>query len=115
MLILTRFVITLLCVFGIFNFIPQISIHNSTEALFFAVILALINALIRPVLILLTLPITILTLGLFTLVINMFTFWLAAEVSYGVSVTLLGVVYGGLIMWVVGFITNQFIFKRGMH
>lgn len=60
--------------------LPGVHITSFLTALVVAVVLGIINAFIKPLLIILTLPITILTLGLFTLVINalliMFTSWI---------------------------------------
>jgi len=56
-------------------------------ALVFAVVLGVINAFIKPIILLLTLPINILTLGLFTLVINAGLIMLAAEIVSGFSVS----------------------------
>ena len=55
-------------------------------AVILAVVLGALNLLVRPLLILLTLPITILTLGLFTFVINAFLVWLASLVVPGFSI-----------------------------
>ncbi|MBI2322596.1 MAG: phage holin family protein [Chloroflexi bacterium] len=52
----------------------------------FALVLAVLNALVRPLLILLTLPLSCLTLGLFTLVINALVFWFGTIVAPGVHV-----------------------------
>jgi putative membrane protein len=49
---------------------PHVSINSFSTAIIFALVLALLNAIVKPLLILLTLPITIVTLGLFLLVIN---------------------------------------------
>ena len=69
-----------------------------------ALLLGLLNTVIRPVLILLTLPINLLTLGLFTFVINGVLFWLVANFVQGFSVTsfgtaILGALVYGLISW----------------
>jgi putative membrane protein len=116
MLLLFRFFITFAVVLMSWYIIPGIEIQNFTEAVFFAVVLSAVNALVRPVLVLLTLPITILTLGLFTLVINIFTFWLASELSYGVDIaTFSAAFWGGFILWVTGFITNRFIWHVNIY
>lgn len=66
---------------------PDRIIYDTWEsAAIFAAILALLNTFVRPVLGLLALPITCLTFGLFTVVINGFTFWLATQLFDGVSV-----------------------------
>jgi len=66
--------------------IDGLRVDSYTAALVTALLLGLINALIRPVLILITLPITLLSLGLFTLVINALLFWAVASLVGGVHV-----------------------------
>lgn len=66
--------------------ISGLRVESYASALVTALLLGLINALIRPLLILITLPITILSLGLFTLVINAFLFWGVAGLVGGVHV-----------------------------
>ena len=68
--ILIRLVITTILVVVIAHFLPGISVQDYTSALWVALVLGLLNAFLKPILILLTLPATILTLGLFLLVIN---------------------------------------------
>ncbi len=66
--------------------LPSISVDSFYTALITALILGLVNAIIRPVLVLLTLPITIVTLGLFILVINALMFWFVASFVEGFRV-----------------------------
>ncbi len=66
--------------------VPGITISNFVTALIAAVVIALINVFIKPVLIFLTLPINILTLGLFILVINALLFMFVAYLVPGVQV-----------------------------
>jgi len=65
---------------------PGIVVADFTAALVAAVVLGLVNAVIRPVLILLTLPVTLLTLGLFIFVINGVLFWMVGSWLQGFSV-----------------------------
>jgi putative membrane protein len=67
--------------------LPGISVDGFTAALVAALILGLINTLLRPLLILLTLPVTMVTLGLFILVINGLLFWFAGSVLKGFEVS----------------------------
>lgn len=67
--------------------IGGLEVESYTAALVTALLLGLINALIRPFLILVTLPITLLSLGLFTLVINALLFWGVANLVAGVHVS----------------------------
>lgn len=66
--------------------LPGVAVESLLAALVTALILGLVNAVIRPILILLTLPLNILTLGLFTLVINALMVMLAAAIVPGFTV-----------------------------
>lgn len=66
--------------------IPAVTVTSFPTALLVALVLGLMNAVVRPILVLLTLPITVLSLGLFLFVINGLTFWLAARVLEGFAV-----------------------------
>ena len=63
-----------------------VSVDSYTAALIAALVLGLFNTLVRPLLVLLTLPVTLLTLGLFLFVINALMFWAAASVLQGFNV-----------------------------
>ncbi len=86
--------------------LPSIQLSGFGSALVAALVLGFINTLVRPVLALLTLPITVLTLGVFYLVLNAFLFWLASAVLPGFAVggfvpALLGSLLYGVIAWVL--------------
>jgi putative membrane protein len=66
---------------------PGVTVASFGSALIAAFVLGLFNTLVRPLLVLLTLPVTILTLGLFLFVINALMFWAAASVLDGFGVT----------------------------
>ena len=66
--------------------IPAVKIESFWAALLVALVIGLLNAIVRPVLVLLTLPITIVTLGLFLFVINGLLFWWAAYMLPNFSV-----------------------------
>lgn len=66
--------------------LPGVHVRDFVVALILAVILGVINAILRPILLILTLPINILTLGLFTFVINAFLVMLAASLVKGFNV-----------------------------
>jgi putative membrane protein len=63
--------------------LPGIKVDGFVSALVAALVLGLVNTLIRPLLVLLTLPITVLTLGFFILMINGFLFWFVGSVLNG--------------------------------
>jgi len=80
-------------------FVDGITIAGFGHALIAAAVLGLVNAVIRPVLVILTLPITIVTLGLFLLVINALMMVLAASVVPGFTVTSFGAaIFGGILL-----------------
>ena len=86
--------------------VDSIQIDSFTTALFAALVLALVNTLIRPILLVLTLPFTVLTLGLFIFVINGLMFWAASEMVAGFHVAgfmsaLAGALLYSFISWVL--------------
>jgi len=92
---------------------PGVHVEGFTAALFAALVLGLVNALIRPILVILTLPVTILTLGLFLFVINALLFWLVAEIVRGFTVTGFGAALLGSILYsVITLITSWILFPR---
>jgi putative membrane protein len=78
-----------------------VRVSSYGSALMAAFMLGLLNTLVRPVLVLLTLPVTVLTLGLFLFVINATTFWLAAEVLEGLAVRSFGAALVGSLLYSV--------------
>ena len=76
----------------------------------FALILGLLNAFLRPILLLLTLPLNLLTLGLFALVVNAIVFWLASQFDVGVAVTgFVAALVGALTVSVVSFVASRLL------
>lgn len=67
--------------------VPGISISGWYAAIIAALVLGLLNALVKPVLLFLTFPITIVTLGLFVFIINALLFWFASSFLDGFAVT----------------------------
>ncbi|MBL8340353.1 MAG: phage holin family protein, partial [Rubrivivax sp.] len=65
---------------------PGVSVASFGSALVAALVIGLFNTLVRPLLVLLTLPVTLLTLGLFLFVINALMFWAAASLLDGFNV-----------------------------
>ena len=84
--ILVRLLISALVAFGLSYLLPGIHIDSFVTALILALVLALLNILLKPIMVLLTLPITILTLGLFLLVINAAIIILASKMVGGFKV-----------------------------
>src|SRR5690242_5474867 len=84
--------------------LPGISVSSFTTALVAALVLGLVNAIIRPILVLLTLPATLLTLGLFIFVINGLLFWFVGSFIEGFHVAgfwsaVIGAILYSIISW----------------
>lgn len=89
------------------NVYPGVSVQSFASALIAAFVLGLLNTLVRPLLVLLTLPVTVLTLGLFLFVINALMFWSAASVLDGFAVTGFGAaLLGSLIYSLCGMVID---------
>ena len=93
---------------------PSITIANFTTALVAAAVLGLVNAVIRPILVLLTLPVTVLTLGLFIFVINGLLFWMVASFLEGFHVTgFWSSVLGAVVYSVISWLLSALVLKGG--
>ncbi|HEV2430432.1 MAG TPA: phage holin family protein [Burkholderiales bacterium] len=85
---------------------PSISVSSFGAALVAALVLGLVNAVVRPVLVLLTLPVTILTLGLFIFVLNGLLFWMVGSWLEGFNVGgfwagVFGAIVFSLVSWLL--------------
>ena len=85
---------------------PSISVASFGSALVAALILGLVNTVVRPLLVLLTLPVTILTLGLFIFVLNGLLFWMVGNWLEGFHVGgfwagVLGAIVFSLVSWLL--------------
>lgn len=99
MRLLLTWLINAIALFAVPYFMHSVQVQNFTTALIASLVLALVNTLIRPVLVLLTLPVTALTLGLFILVINGLLFWLVANVIGGFQVAGFWSAVGGALVY----------------
>ena len=108
---LIKFVVLALVILGLSSLLPGFVVGSFWSALGLAVVLALVNLFIRPVLIILTLPVTLLTLGLFLLVINALMLWLAASFVPGVGILDFGTAFwSALLITLASSVIN--IFQR---
>jgi putative membrane protein len=81
--ILVGWLLNALALLAVAYLLPSIHVASFGSALIAALVLGLVNSVIRPVLVLLTLPVTLLTLGLFLLVINGLLFWAVGNMLDG--------------------------------
>lgn len=99
MFLLIRWLMSALVLLIIAEVVPGISISGWYAAIIAALVLGLLNALVKPILVVLTLPITVVTLGLSILVINGLLFWFAASFLDGFVVSgFWAAFFGALIM-----------------
>jgi putative membrane protein len=107
----------LICALGLWlaeEILPGIGVDNAGSLIAAAFLLGVINAFIRPVLVVLTLPITVVTLGLFLLVINAGMVALVAWILPGFHVAgFWSALLGGLIISITGWLATWFIGPRG--
>lgn len=90
--------------------LPGIVVDSFYTALIVALVLGLLNLTLKPILVILTLPINLITLGLFTLVINGFLFWFAAILVKGFHVDgFLGAIVGALFVSLVSTIGHKLV------
>lgn len=91
-------------------FVPGFHVQSFYAALIAALILGLVNALIRPVVVILTLPVTIVTLGLFLFVVNALMILLVSTIVKGITVDgFIPALMAAVFLWVVGMGTNWLI------
>lgn len=92
--------------------VPGFIVKSFVAALIAAVVLGLVNAIVRPILVFLTLPLTVLTLGLFLFVVNAITIWLAGAITPGFKVAgFLPALVGSIVLTLVASVLN-YIFRR---
>lgn len=114
-MILLRWFITTLAIFALPYFVKGIAIAGERpDAMLTAVVVAaclvFLNLVVKPVISLLTLPLNILTLGLFSIVLNGAFFWFVAQIISGFTVaTFMAAVIGALVISVINWIVGRFI------
>lgn len=108
--VLVRWLITTIAILIIPYVISGVQVQSFWSALFAAAILGVLNALVRPLLILLTLPLTILSLGFFILIINALLFELAAAIVPGINVSSFwSALFASIIVSLVSWIMNSMV------
>jgi putative membrane protein len=112
--ILVRWLVLTAAIIVASYLLEGIQVEGFLSAFFAAAILGILNAFFRPILIILTLPINILTLGLFTFIINALLLKMASGVISGFDVRgFWAAVFGSVIISVVSWALNSFISPKG--
>lgn len=117
MYLLLIWILNALALIAVANFVPGIHVDGFVSALIAAFFLGLVNTLIRPLLLLLTLPVTLITLGLFIFVINGLLFWFVGSVLRGFVVDgfwygVLGAVLYSIFSWGLSAAAAQIMGKQ---
>lgn len=111
---LIRVVIVALGLWVASKIIPGVEINDATSLALAALVLGVINAFVRPVVVIMTLPLTILTLGLFLLIINAAMLSLTAWMLEGMTVAgFWPAFFGAIVIAITGWIASSFIGDRG--
>jgi putative membrane protein len=111
---LIRVVVNAVAIWLATQIVPGITVRSTTTVAVAALVLGLINALVRPVLLILTLPLTLVTLGLFLFVLNAVCLWLTSAIVPGFEVRGFWSAFGGaLIVSALSWVVNGFVSDRG--
>ena len=109
-----RFIINILALGAADWLVSGIYVESHGALIWTAIVVGILNALIKPILFILTLPLTIFTLGLFTFVINGFILWLAGELVSGFHVESLAAgILGAIVVSIVSIFMNWLINDHG--
>jgi len=108
--LLLRILVTGVLVMVIARFIPGVRVEGFATSVIVAIVLGLLNIFIKPIIVLFTLPVTILTLGLFLLVINSVMILLCAEIVGGFHVETF---WAALLFSIILSLTQSIIYKLG--
>lgn len=96
--------------------VKGIDIQGLGTLLIASLVLGILNALLRPIILLLTLPLNILTLGLFTFVVNAFMLMMASKLVEGFVITdFWSALVGAIILSIISFLISVFIGNRGVE
>lgn len=110
MKILLRILINAVTLLVITRFVDGFAVDSFYYALVAAVVIGLLNAILRPLILLLAFPITLVTLGLFSFVVNGLLVWFASTFLEGFTISgFIPAMFGAIILWAVGVLTNWFI------
>lgn len=111
--LLARWIVNAAALLLVAYLYPGVQVESFLSAALAALVLGLVNAFVRPLLIILTLPVTLITLGLFLFVINALLFWFVAEIVHGFSVSGFGAALLGSILYsLITLVTSWILFSR---
>jgi putative membrane protein len=107
---LIRLVVNAIALLIVAYLLPGVHVSSFVGALVAALVLGIVNAVLRPILVILTLPVVILTLGLFTLVINAITFYFVGQLGIGLEVHgFWSAFLGAIVLSVVSYVLSSLV------
>jgi putative membrane protein len=113
LLLLARWLVNALALMLVGYLYPGVHVDSFVAALLAALVLGLVNAFIRPLLVILTFPVTLITLGLFLFVINALLFWFVGEVVRGFTVGgFWAALVGSILYSLITLLTSWVLFPR---
>ncbi|MBV8152280.1 MAG: phage holin family protein [Candidatus Eremiobacteraeota bacterium] len=109
--LLVRLVLNAVALYLVAQFVPGVHLTDGiVGTLIAALILGIANAIVKPILIILSLPLEILTLGLFTFVINAVLFWFVGHLGLGLAVDgLWPALWGSIVLWLVSWALSALV------
>lgn len=110
MKIIAKWFVSALAILLAAYLVPGIAVASFYTALIVAALLGVANLVLKPILVILTLPISIITLGLFTIVINGFLFWFVGTIVKGFSVSgFMAALLGALVVSMANYLGDKII------
>lgn len=110
MYFIVRWLISVAALLAVVHIVPGVRFENTGAMIVAALVIGLLNSFLRPVMVLVTLPLTILSLGFFTLIINAAIFYLASKFVYGfVVASFWSAFWASLVFSVISFLLNTLL------
>jgi len=110
--LLAVWLINALALMAVAYLMPSVEVSSFGAALVAALVLGLVNAIVRPILVLLTLPVTILTLGLFIFVLNGLLFWMVGSWLQGFEVAgFWPAVFGAIVFSIISWALSALVLR----
>ena len=113
MKIFLRLILNAIALLLVSNFVPGVHIDSTFSAFIAAIILGIVNIVIRPILLLLTLPINLITLGIFTFVINALMLELVAAIVKGFTISGFTAAFSGaILLWLLSMVIDRLLITK---
>lgn len=109
-MILLRWFITVLAIFALPYFVAGIGVSSILTAVIVSACLVFLNMVVKPIISILTLPLNILTLGLFSLIVNGLFFWFVGQIIQGFTIdSFKAAIIGAFVISIINWIVSKFI------